>query len=167
MTRIRRLLLWVAAPAAALLLLGATHRSGPPLFLINESPSLPEGVYLSTPASPLEQGAVVAVRHPPSAEPYLAALGMPRDTALLKRVAATVGDRVCARRGAIEVAGRRIGVQARDRLGRPLPRWSGCRVLAPGELFLLGDTPSSFDSRYFGPVSRNDVVGAYREFLLW
>ena len=49
---------------------------------------------------------------------------------------------------------------ASDRLGRELPVWSGCRRLGAYELFLPADaSPESFDSRYFGAVTRADVIG--------
>jgi type IV secretory pathway protease TraF len=45
-------------------------------------------------------------------------------------------------------------------MGRPLHAWSACRRLRPGELFLLSTTnPASFDSRYFGPVRADAVLG--------
>ncbi|MGJ4924810.1 S26 family signal peptidase [Bradyrhizobium sp. HKCCYLRH2015] len=32
-------------------------------------------------------------------------------------------------------------------------------ILIEGEFVLLGPHPHSFDSRYFGPVSRRDILG--------
>lgn len=55
----------------------------------------------------------------------------------------------------------------RDRRGASLPAWRGCRTLAADELLLLGDTATSFDGRYFGPVRRAEVEGIYREVLQW
>jgi len=86
---------------------------------------------------------------------------------LIKRVAAAAGDRVCRDGDRLALAGAAYRVPARDRLGRSLPAWSECRVLRPAELFLLGDTETSFDSRYFGPVRRADVIGVYREGPTW
>ena len=45
---------------------------------------------------------------------------------------------------------------------RVLPSWSGCRVLEENELFLVGDTPDSFDSRYFGIVTVDEIEGVWR-----
>ncbi len=45
-------------------------------------------------------------------------------------------------------------------------RWSGCRRLAAHELFLIAPaSAASFDSRYFGPVTRAQVIG--RAVPLW
>lgn len=138
----------------------------PALALINESPSLARGLYLRMGVT-IAPGAVVAVPQPAAARPYLERLGMPHDVLLLKRVAAIGGDGVCAVDGAVMTRGRRARALSRDRRGADLPAWCECRVLAPDEVFLLGDTPGSFDSRYFGPVRRSDVAGVYREVLTW
>jgi type IV secretory pathway protease TraF len=42
--------------------------------------------------------------------------------------------------------------------------WRGCRVLAEGEVLLLGDTADSFDGRYWGPVSVDLIEGVWRRF---
>ena len=45
-------------------------------------------------------------------------------------------------------------------MGRPLHGWPQCRRLQADEVFLLSATnPTSFDSRYFGPVHAADVIG--------
>jgi type IV secretory pathway protease TraF len=137
------------------------------LALVNESPSVPKGLYLRVGRTATTLGEIVAVRPPSQARAYLAALGTPAEVRLLKRVAAAAGARVCAAPGALDWPGGAVAVLARDRRGVPLPAWSGCRTLAPDELLLLGDTRTSFDSRYFGPVSRAAVDGVYREVLTW
>src|SRR3546814_3369298 len=76
---------------------------------------------------------------PPDARRLAAERGyLPDGVPLVKRIAALEGDRVCALDDAVSVNGRVAAKrQARDRLGRPLPRWTGCHVLADDELFLL------------------------------
>lgn len=166
-SRLPRVGLYVCLPVLALSALGgaADHARG--LFLVNESPSLPEGLYVRTADRRPDRGAVVAVPQPPVAQAYLGPLGMPAEVLLLKRVAAVGGDVVCSDEAAVRWPGGRAPVGAVDRRGRPLPRWAGCRRLAADELFLLGDTPASFDSRHFGPVSRSAVAGVYREMVRW
>jgi type IV secretory pathway protease TraF len=92
---------------------------------------------------------------------------MPGGVLLIKRVAAVGGDAVCSDGRGLVSPGGVHPVRSRDRQGQPLSPWSGCRRLGPGELFLLGDTAGSFDSRYFGPVSRDEVRGVYREVMTW
>ena len=54
---------------------------------------------------------------------------------------------------------------ATDQLARPMPVWQGCRTLRTEEVFLLADHSLSFDSRYFGPLQTQHIVG--RATLLW
>jgi conjugative transfer signal peptidase TraF len=165
--RMRPLMLWVAAPVAVLAGISLAAERVPSLALINESPSLPLGVYMRTVTSEPARGDVVALTQPPSTRPYLGGLGMPSDVKLLKRVAAVGGDRVCAAAGTVTTPRREVPILARDRRGAALASWRECRVLRADELFVLGDTPGSFDSRYFGPVRRAQVDGVYRETLTW
>lgn len=141
---------------------------GAPAFaLINESPSLPRGLYVRRLGAEPRRGEIVALPQPAVAQPYLRGLGMPSEVLLIKRVGAVQGDEVCASGGRVTTPGRVVAVGRRDGRGVRLPVWRGCRRLARDELFLLGDTPSSFDSRYFGPVRRADVAGVYGEMLTW
>lgn len=160
----------LAAGVVAAGLLGAGPWPGPrvagPLLLINETPSAPRGLYLRVTAAP-SLGRRVAIGQPAVARAYLADLGVPPGLPLLKEVRAVGGDRVCAARGWLTWPGGRARALARDRRGRPLTPWSGCRSLAPGEVLLIGDTPTSFDSRYFGPAPAGSVLGVYREVLTW
>lgn len=160
---------WIAPGLALAALAGlallANHR--PASVLINESASLPRGVYVRLPGADPARYSVVAVPQPSTVRAYLARLGMPDDLLLIKRVAAVGGDSVCRRDDRLVTPARTVVVQDRDRRGVALPTWRGCRRRGEEELFLLGDTPSSFDSRYFGPVSRSRVTGVYREMLTW
>ena len=55
---------------------------------------------------------------------------------------------------------------ARDRRGRELPVWQGCRTLRASEIFLMNwDVQDSLDGRYFGPIPKNSIVG--RALPLW
>ena len=139
----------------------------PALALVNESPSLPKGVYVRQPGGTPDRDAIVAVPQPRAIQPYLFGLGMPAEVLLIKRVAAVGGDVVCRHDGVVATPHHVVRALVRDSRGVDLPTWAGCRRLASDELFLLGDTPSSFDSRYFGPVRRDEVEGVYREGLTW
>ena len=136
------------------------------LALINESPSLPRGLYLRGSGEP-EIGSVVALPQPVSSRAYLESLGMPADVLLIKRVAARGGDMVCREGLAVQTPVRQVEAHDRDNQGTTLPVWSGCRRLAYDQFFLLGDSPGSFDSRYFGTVDRAEITGVYRGVLTW
>ena len=48
----------------------------------------------------------------------------------------------------------------RDRRGRPLPIWQGCRKVADGDIFLMNvSVADSLDGRYFGPIAASTVIG--------
>ncbi len=138
----------------------------PGLLLVNETPSLPRGVYAPIPGTP-GRGSIVALRAPPVASAYLRGLGAPADLQLLKRVAAEGGERVCAGAGVLRVGARVVPVRRRDRRRDPLPAWNQCRRLAADEVLLLGDSVTSFDSRYFGPVRRAELTGPYVRVWGW
>jgi type IV secretory pathway protease TraF len=71
--------------------------------------------------------------------------------------------------GWLEINGRRLVlVLTQDGDGRPLPRWEGDRTLAPGEFFVVSDRiPTSFDSRYFGPLTRDQIASVRRPLVTW
>ncbi|KTT73823.1 S26 family signal peptidase [Sphingomonas sanguinis] len=134
-----------------------------PLRLVwNASASVPIGLYDLDPPRHLAVDDLVAVTPPqPLADWMLErgyiGLGVP----LLKRVAALGGQTVCRDRDTITVDAVPLGdALDRDRRGRALPVWRGCRRLADGEIFLMNTTvPDSLDGRYFGLIPASTVIG--------
>jgi conjugative transfer signal peptidase TraF len=139
----------------------------PEIFLVNETRSLPRGLYVRRFHDAPDRGRLVAFAQPEAARSYLAKLGAPPDMMLLKRVAAVGGDHVCLKRDRLHAPGAGVRVMGQDRAGAPLPHWTGCRILETDELFLLGDSPESFDSRYFGPVRLQDTKGVFATAATW
>ena len=134
-----------------------------PWVLVNTTPSEPLGVYVTAFTRPAI-GRLVAFRVPAAAFPYAdAKLGYLRDAPVLKTVAAARGDLVCTTGGRLAINRRDRGaIATADEAGRALPRWTGCRRMTANELFAFsGRVPNSFDSRYFGPISRQAVLGVY------
>jgi type IV secretory pathway protease TraF len=84
-----------------------------------------------------------------------------RGVPLLKRVMALPGHEVCRTGRTITVDHVALGEALdRDRLGRDLPVWRGCRTVARDEFFLMNpDVPDSLDGRYFGPILAHAVIG--------
>lgn len=133
-----------------------------PILLLNTSPSEPVGIYRRVSAEPTV-GALIAFRPPASARSYLRIKDSTRPPAsFLKTVAAAEGALACG--GAdLRLDGRSLGpIAVLDQAGRALPRWNGCRRLASGEYFVFSDRiPNSFDSRYYGSVRRDEILGVY------
>jgi conjugative transfer signal peptidase TraF len=138
-----------------------------PLLVWNASASAPIGLYRMLPGKPV-RGDLVLVHTPESVRQLAAARGyLPANVPLVKRIVARGGDVVCAAAGAIYINGRIAAERMPgDRLGRPLPKWSGCHLLDSGEAFLLMEgRADSFDSRYFGPIPAAAIIG--RLVPLW
>jgi len=152
--------------AAGALLTVAPLQRKTPWIVWNASPSAPLGLYRID-LGPVRRFDLVLIRLPSDVAELVARRNyLPKSTYLIKFVSAVAGDQVCRLGDRIFVRGV-LAARAltRDSLGRPMPRWHGCRQLASGDLFLLADNQQSFDSRYFGVVSARDVVG--RALLLW
>ena len=131
-----------------------------PRLIWNATASAPLGAYWLT-VQDAARGDLVLAEPPPNARRLAARRGyLPARVQLVKRLAAMAGDRVCADGAILWINGMPVAEPlAADSRGRPLPAWTGCRTLTGDEIFLLTDAPDSFDSRYFGPVPRSNVVG--------
>lgn len=131
-----------------------------PWLVWNTSPSVPLGLYVSDGSVP-GRGDVVLARLPRPFAMLAHQRGyLPKTTYLLKPVVAIAGDSVCRLGRLIIVRGTPTALAAmHDTAGRRLPAWQGCRKLAPGEMFVLARARHSFDSRYFGPLRRSDILG--------
>lgn len=134
-----------------------------PLRLVwNVSASAPIGLYAIEPARRLEVTDLLAITPPAALARFMVERGyVGAGVPLMKRVAALPGQEVCRRDRNIAVDGVAYGeALERDRMGRLLPVWRGCRRIAQGELFLMNfDVPDSLDGRYFGPLPANIVIG--------
>ena len=150
-------------------LLAASNITLPrPLLTWNSTASVPIGLYRVQPVGDLHVGDMVLFRPPPTLMDLLAERGyLPLGVPMLKPIAALPGDRVCRTGLQVTVNGTTIAsALERDRMGRSLPVWSGCRLLGPDELFLLNPAvAASFDGRYFGPLPVTAIVG--RAVPLW
>ncbi len=139
-----------------------------PRLIWNVTASTPTGLYALRALGPLRVLELVAVRPPGPVARFLSRGSfLPKGVPLLKHVLALPGQTVCRTNDAITVDGIDVGnAHDRDHLGRPLPRWSGCHTLQPGEVFLMNPTvPDSLDGRYFGPLPVTSVIA--RAVPLW
>jgi len=134
-----------------------------PLRLVwNASASVPIGFYDLDPPRDLEIGDLVAVMPDPPLADFLVERGyIGRGVPLMKRVMGLPGQQVCRTGGSITVDAVPLGEALdRDRLGRELPVWQGCRRIADGAIFLMNpDVRDSLDGRYFGPIPTRTVIG--------
>lgn len=162
----------IVPPAVMIVGLGLIGASAaatwPPILVWNASASVPLGLYAVQTVERIQVGDLVLVQPPVALADFLAergyvAHGMP----LLKRVAALPPQTICALGDMITIDGQLVARRHQaDRLGRPLPAWTGCQQLEPGQVFLLNTaTPDSLDGRYFGPLPSAVIIGRLRP--LW
>lgn len=152
------------AGIAAIGLVAAASAISLDVMLYNGTPSMPVGLYLRA-SGEVERGAIVTVRAVDVAPGYAATRNFtdPGDR-FLKHVVGMAGDVVCASGAEITLNGARVAErQARDSAGRALPAWSGCVTLDGDHIFLLGDTPDSFDCRYWGPIPLEKIEGVWHK----
>lgn len=156
-----------AVGAGALVVLASTTTPPVPRLVWNASASAPIGLYWVQPGVAIEPDDMVVARLPDGIRQMAARRRyLPSNVPLVKRAVAVAGDEICAWGKDIYLNGRLIAARrAVDGAGRPMPAWSGCVRLRGRQLFLLMDTPASFDGRYFGVTDGADVIGKAR--LLW
>jgi len=133
-----------------------------PVLFYNPSYSADVGWYKLRENEPIVTGAQVAAYAPEWARQMADERGyLPYEYPLIKTVWAVHGDEVCYNNGSVSVPKRPdIAILGQDVLGRDMPQKSGCHVLKLGEYLIISpDVQTGFDSRYFGSVSRDNIVG--------
>ncbi|TPI67172.1 S26 family signal peptidase [Mesorhizobium sp. B3-1-3] len=140
----------------------------PPLLLWNASASAPLGLYAIRKTAAPAAGALAVIEPPETVARFAAERGyLPLGVPMLKRIEGLPGQEVCRVAGVIMVDGIAIGTALeRDRNGRALPDWQGCRTIAAAEIFVMNrKVQDSLDGRYFGPFPASSIVG--RALPLW
>jgi len=161
--RIRCLLIGAVVFMTALVILFVEK---PKLLLYNHTPSVPVGWYVYAGREP-QRGDLISFPLPPAAHAYALSRGESTGFRLLKPVIAVAGDHVRTLNGEFRVNGVSFGpIPVTDVAGRVLPRWQANRVLTDDELLVGSTVEHSFDSRFFGPVHANDVLGVYQPLVV-
>jgi len=164
----------ILAAVGLVLLLGVLASSG---YRYQLTDSAPRGIYRFRPG-PIERGRWVILCPPADAarlaveRGYLGSGPCPGGVEpLLKRVAALPGDRVAVARDGLHVNGTRLPASApleRDLNDLPLPLAPfGEHAVEPGTVWVIGEHPRSFDSRYFGPVDERLVLSVADAVVIW
>ena len=133
-----------------------------PVLFYNPSYSAKIGWYKLRVDAPIVTGSQVAAYAPDWARKLADERGyLPYDYPLIKTVWAVEGDEVCFVNQSVRVPKRPvIAILGQDVLGRDMPQKSGCLVLGQDEYLIISpDVQTGFDSRYFGPVRLDNIVG--------
>ena len=134
----------------------------PPILLWNVSASVPVGLYSLESTDRRYLFELVAVLPPEPLASFLATGNyLPRGVPMLKHILALPGQTVCRDGLVVTIDEVAVGMaRERDRRGRALPVWQGCRVVAQDALFLMNlRSADSLDGRYFGPLPLSAVIG--------
>jgi len=129
-------------------------------IIYQTSKSMPEGWYISYPATKIKRGDTVLFQPSPALDKYIAKRGWKkRDEPMMKRVYALPSDNVCMSGAWLAINGKAtVYRKAVDSKGRALPKLHFCRHLAHNEYLLLSKfSPRSFDGRYFGPTTTQHI----------
>lgn len=173
MTRQRRALATIGTGVVLLGAMAAAFAWGG--YRVNFTPSYPLGLWqIETLDRPVAIGDRVFIC-PPSGPAvdlarerfYLPRGPCPAGTApLIKTVVALAGQSIRVDGQVIidDVPLAASTVHALDAEGRPMKPWMG-GVVPVGEVFLHSDFVGSYDSRYFGPIPADGILGLAREIL--
>jgi conjugative transfer signal peptidase TraF len=155
-----RRLLFLAVIAGALFL-------APHFFIVNRMPSsAARGIYLRTHAA-LRRGELVEVCLPHEVAVFAASRAYIRGTGrcsdnsepVIKEIGGVPGDEVY-----VDPA----SILATDSGGRSMPRsFPGRHLIQAGQIWLDGNAPNSFDSRYFSSVPMDNVRAVLRPIWTW
>jgi len=139
----------------------------PRFFIVNRTPSsAARGIYLRTHAA-LRRGELVEVCLPHAVAVFAASRAYIRGTGLcsddsepiIKEIGGMPGD---------EVYVVPASILRTDSGGRSMPRsFPGRHLIQPGQIWLDGNAPNSFDSRYFSSVPMDNVQAVLRPIWTW
>ncbi|MET3522091.1 S26 family signal peptidase [Mesorhizobium abyssinicae] len=157
-----RPVIFLATALATTAMLFPASTAMSPRLIWNASASTPIGLYLIDGGVPFSATDLVAIEAPEPLATLLADRGyLPKGVLLLKHVVAVSGQTVCRKVLTLSVDGTEVGTALkRDRAGRDLPDWQGCRPIPLGAVFLMNNqVRDSFDGRYFGLLPIDHIVG--------
>lgn len=146
--------------------------ASPVFFVINYSTSLKERIFIwykSVPTTLVSDDFILFTYKPVPGNLYFK-LGH----RLIKKIAGVPGDtieytptlhRVCSS-AAKSIVCKEFPRNTQDRIGKKLPTpfevnntTSGTLIIPPGFFYAYGTNPLSYDSRYFGLVARDQLIG--------
>jgi len=133
-------------------------------IIINPSNSLPKGLYLHTPFknSEIKIQTILYFSLDSSLKLMLKdRLWFPQDIPLMKKVYALPGDSITFDGKEVFINGKLFGLRLdKDSEGKKIP-WliEGTIVLLNNQYFVGSSRLDSFDSRYFGPVQKEQILG--------
>lgn len=137
-------------------------------FIFNYTDSLPHGFYFIEKKA-VVKGDLIAFRPTANIRRLMAERGYLKEGGyLMKYVAAESGDKISTKGRRLKINGEDFGtILEHDKEGRVLPVFRFNGILADGYLVAVKGKNNSFDSRYYGPITKESVIGVARPFWLF
>ena len=136
------------------------------VLLINASLSMPRGIWRHDKGH--MEGPHIALTPPAEAMTWKCV--RPHQL-LLKNLWASQGEVICMEGHTLykkDQPDTRIQASRTTSSGEPTRlAWQGCKAVPEGQIFVLGQHPSSCDSRFFGFVPADSIVGSVTPLLIW
>ncbi len=133
----------------------------PDKIAINPTPSAPKGLYWISQSADIKRGDMVIVSVPDTYKKFVVERGyLAPNIPLIKQIVALKGDTVCSKNRQIFVNNLYMATAlSTDSMGRTMPHWFGCLTLTSKQFFALMRAPNSLDSRYFGALNLDQIIG--------
>lgn len=147
-------------------------------FRFNLTPSLPLGIWkIDKIFTPLEKGEYIWFTPTKEIADFAIQRGylkenknLPNNTiSMLKQVRGLPGDTYSFKENDLYINDEPVENTTRrelDSKGRSMPQIEG-GVVPEGRFFVLAIHPHSFDSRYFGTIPKQNVIGRAKPFITW
>lgn len=164
---VRALALWAIALSALAWLCQRLHSHHYDLSY-QVSRSMPQGWYYLHPITTLHRGTWVSLYPPPFAAAYLQQKHLaPTSGILIKAIAAVPGDWVCQKHQRLWVNHQAVAsLLTVDSQHQAIAQQAFCQILSQDEYLVLGLSDSrSYDSRYFGPIHRRQILAEASPFF--
>ena len=150
---------------------GALLMIDEPVFIINKSPSVPLGIYWIDRMTIPKKGDIVIIDIPESIRQLAYERKyVSKSAKLLKPLAANGNDEICLTKDQeFKINGESFGYFLdKDADGKKMPKmFSGCEKIRTNEIGVASKKHNSFDSRYFGPVPKESIVGKAKPVWIW
>ncbi|MEO0883036.1 MAG: S26 family signal peptidase [Pseudomonadota bacterium] len=159
----------ILLPGALAVILAFSEFEPRPTLLYNPTSSAPKGWYIVDRNAGIKVGDLVAAFLPDkAADLAITRSYLPSDIPVIKTVWADAGTEYCVEQGWFKTDGRPpLRIHPLDSQGLMMPAYqNGCRRISRGHYLLISERiETSFDSRYFGEVGRESILG--QADLIW
>ncbi len=161
------LLLGLGGTGACLVLLACNRKH----LLLNIGQSLTPSLFLCAPVPSrdgLAVGMFVQFTPPARVVTELASVAPARSTPVpwVKRIAAVEATQVCWDDRMLRIDGR-VALPLPLLYTYPIRPRQGCRTLTHDEILVVGTHAHSYDGRYFGPLTRDELTAICQPLLPW